>query len=139
MSSFTTNLNDNSEGLLRVTNTIGDIRLTIDGFYKNLDRKILAPPKDIEKCRSQLQDCLDNLADFTMPIFDLRDKMELHYYTVYPNKNLASTLWLEHYKSLHKPFDIQKNFTFFLLEKLSKYEKNYNKNGELKLLKTVLC
>ena len=139
MSSFITNLSDNSEGLLKVTNRIANARLTIDGFWKNKDRKILAPPSEIEKCRSELLDCLDKLADFTMPIFDLMDSMELYYYTAYDNKNLASTIWLEHYKSLHKPFDVQKEFTFFLLGQLEKYENGYNRNGELKLLKTVLC
>lgn len=139
MSSYITNLNDNSKELLKVANRIANVRLTIDGFWKNLDMKIFASKSEIENCRCELQDCLEKLADFTIPIFDLRDKMELYYYTAYDNKNLASTIWLEHYKSLHKPFDVQKNFTFFLLEKLEQYEKGYSRNGELKLLKTVLC
>lgn len=142
MSSFITNLPDNSEGLSHISDQINNMRLTIDDYFKNLNRKIYTSPKEIENCRNKLQDYLYTLADYTMPIFDLSDKMELHYYTVYKDKNLASIMWLEHYRSLHKPYDVQKNFCYFLIGKLDKYLEEYNrrkKNGEIKLLKEILC
>ena len=143
MSSFKTNLKDNTEGLSKVEDIINDVKLIVDEIFNNSNKnKVHITLSEISICKNKLHLCLDQLAEFTEPIFDLRDIMERHYYKAYTNdENLGKMMWLNHYTELHIPFDIQKKKCFKLLDRIEIYITKINKTtkkGEMNLLKCLV-
>jgi hypothetical protein len=62
---------------------------------------------------------LDYVGQLSLPVFLLEDKLEALYISRYPNTpELAKTMWLDHYDTLHHPYSILKNRCFRLLEEL---------------------
>lgn len=143
MSSFKTNLSDNSEGLSKVEDIINDVKLTVDEIFHNLNiNKVYTPLSEVGICKNKIHLCLDQLAEFTEPIFDLRDIMERYYLKAYPNDfHFGKMMWLKHYDELHLPFDIQKKKCFKLLDRIEIYINKTNKTtkkGEMNLLKCLV-
>ncbi len=63
---------------------------------------------------------LDAVADLSTSRFDVRDSLEKYYIIKYKkNPKLGNTLFLNHYHSIHKPYDKIKNQCFNLIEKLN--------------------
>lgn len=73
---------------------------------------------------------LDYLGHLSQPAFNIEDRLEALYTKQYIHApELAKRLWLDHYESLHHPYNILKNRCFRMLEELDElYISMYGKN-----------
>lgn len=71
---------------------------------------------------------LDYVGMLSLPAFNIEDKLE----DLYTNKyihfpELAKKLWLDHYKTIHRPYNILKNRCYSLLDDLDELYINVHK------------
>lgn len=73
---------------------------------------------------------LDYLGHLSQPAFNIESDLEALYTKQYIHApELAKRLWLDHYESLHHPYNILKNRCFRMLEELDElYISMYGKN-----------
>ncbi len=68
------------------------------------------------------------VGNLSEPFFKIEDSLEEQYILKYPNSpQLAKELWLEHYETIHHPFNVLKNRCFRLLEELDEEFIHLNK------------
>lgn len=62
---------------------------------------------------------LDYIGRLSEPFFDIEDKLEELYVLQYPHSpQLAKKLWLDHYETIHHPYNLLKNRCFRMLDEL---------------------
>lgn len=71
---------------------------------------------------------LDYVGNLSKPAFEIGDELEGLYYKKYPHSpKLAKKLWLDHYETIHKKYNILKNRCFKILDKLDELYWKVNK------------
>lgn len=109
------NIPDHSVELNKVDDYINVLKDRIKSF--KLSRRM--SDKDYLLLYNRISDTLYYVGDLSKPLFDLSDDIEEKYLVVYKSTpELAKTLWLEHYSSLHKQYNLYKNRLYKLFEEL---------------------
>ena len=108
---------DHTEQLKLAENTIKEIELTlknvlIGNTFKKPDGGDIHTTLYDDTIRVLLY-----VADLSLPVFNLMNKIETKYYSRYPNDfKLARKLFLSEYETLHLPYDTLKNKCYTLLK-----------------------
>ena len=135
-------LKNHDSELNSITRELEEIRLTINDYWFKL-KKNNGIKLDVCKTRESILDILYILADFTIPIFEIRNDIEDYFTLKYKNDpDLGRVMFNKFYGGLHEKYDQHKNTCYFLLNSLEKYELGLNRvckyKGEAKLLKKIL-
>jgi hypothetical protein len=68
---------------------------------------------------------LDYVGRLSTPAFDIQDELERMYTLKFKHSpELAKRLWLEHYETIHHPYNLLKNRCFRMLDDLDKCYEN---------------
>lgn len=73
---------------------------------------------------------LDYVGHLSVPAFEINDRLEAMYIQQHPYApGLAKELWLQHYETIHHPYNLLKNRCWRMLEELDEnYIKKFGKN-----------
>jgi len=83
------------------------------------------PKQEYQHMHKLIVQVLEYVGDLSMSIFDLGDEIEARYFAKYKTTpELGKKLWLEHYHTLHHPYNTLKNRCFTLLEALDDVYEN---------------
>lgn len=107
--------------LLAVESTIEMVKDTINGNVKSLQNNVR------QRLLMIATNQLDLLGELSLPIFQMRVDMEKRYLNEYGYRE-GRRMFIEHYTSLHKPYDELKEVVFELIEKLDPKNKGLNIN-----------
>lgn len=87
--------------------------------YRDLEEQHLIDDKTFVVLYEEVVRILDYIGRLSMPAFAIEKQMEEKYVLQYPKSpELAKKLWLDHYESIHHPYNILKNRCFRMLEEM---------------------
>jgi hypothetical protein len=112
------NIPDNTYELLSIENTIELVKNNVDGRIKTISNNVR---KDFLKILTKE---LFKLGTLSTPLFQLRVPMEKAYLEKY-GRRIGKNKFLNHYESIHAPYDILKELVFGLIEKLDPKNEGY--------------
>lgn len=123
MTNITIELQDQKEELTKATDLLEKVKREYNMYKKeSKGLKKISIPKDRRKFLVYMVDkILGATGEISITRFDVREKLEKEYTMKYlQSPALGKTLFLEHYASIHAPYDKIKNKCFDLLTKLDK-------------------
>jgi hypothetical protein len=115
-------LPDHTDQLNKITKVGKNVMKKFD-----LDKRSYPPltEKSVETMDYILHKCLRKTADLSMSINEIETKLKDHYTCTYTKSpELGKKLFLDHYFSLHKPYDKVKNMLWKAIFTITEYKKN---------------
>lgn len=115
-----TNLADHTDQLNEIYRVVKNLQKKFEQEKRTVPRPT---EKNIETIDYVLRKCLRKVADMSMTRNEIESQLKDHYTTTYAKKPaLGKKLFLEHYFSLHKPYDKVKNITWKMIFAIDEYK-----------------